>query len=71
MELDDTFIITGGHNIYSPNEADNSVVRYNSRGVSEVLPSLIEGRYGHACASYLSDKAERVSQYHSEFRGLK
>ena len=69
VELDDTFIIIGGHNIYAPNEADKSVVRYSSRGVFEVLPSLTEGRYGHACSSYLSDNTERVSQYHSEFCG--
>jgi len=54
VEVDDTFIITGGHDFDVPNWAFNSVVRYNSQGESEVLPSLTVRRYGHACASYLN-----------------
>merc|ERR1711988_1549700 len=53
-EVDDTFIITGGFAELSNGGALNSVVRYNSQGESEVLPSLTVRRYGHACASYLN-----------------
>ena len=61
MEIDDTFIITGGFDWNAEDMALNSVVRYNSSGVSEVLPSLIEGRFFHACASYLNSDWKRVS----------
>ena len=55
--MDDTFIITGGV------DSLNSVVRYNSQGESEVLPSLTVARWGHACAGYLNGDGERVSWY--------
>ena len=61
MEVDDTFIVTGGYDRYAPDRALNSVVRYNSQGVSEVLPSLTVRRAGHACGSYLNDNGQRVS----------
>ena len=61
MEVDDTFIITGGIDRSAPDNALNSVVRYNSQGVSEVLPSLTVRRYGHACASYLNGDGKGVS----------
>ena len=63
MEVDDTFIVTGGFDESVPDWALNSVVRYNSQGVYEDpdLPSLNERRYRHACASYLNDNGQRVS----------
>ena len=58
----DTFIITGGEDEKVwPDRALNSVVRYNSQGVSEVLPSLTVRRTGHAWASYLNDYGMTVS----------
>ena len=63
MEVDDTFIITGGWDWSAPDRALNSVVRYNSQGESEVLPSLTVARWGHACAGYLNGDGERVSWY--------
>ena len=59
--MDDTFIVTGGHDYSAPDFALNSVVRYNSQGVSEDLPSLTVRRGGHACASYLNDNGQLVS----------
>ena len=44
-----TVVITGGHNTRT------SVSRYNDQGWIEDLPSLITGRYGHACAGYTSE----------------
>ena len=61
VEVDNTFIITGGYDWSAPDKALNSVVRYNSQGESEVLPSLTVRRYGHACASYLNGDGKRVS----------
>ena len=61
VEVDDTFIITGGQDSSAPDDALNSVVRYNSQGESEVLPSLTVRRYNHACASYLNGDGKRVS----------
>ena len=61
VEVDDTFIITGGHDISAPDWSLNSVVRYNSQGESEVLPSLTVRRRGHACTSYLDEDGKRVS----------
>ena len=63
MEVDDTFIITGGYDRFAPDGALNSVVCYNSQGESEVLPSLTVARWGHACAGYLNGDGERVSWY--------
>merc|ERR1712154_574205 len=60
VEVDDTFIVTGGADWYAPDRALNSVVRYNSQGVSEDLPSLTVRRYNHACGSYLDDNGQRV-----------
>merc|ERR1711936_213662 len=60
VEVDDTFIVTGGHDYSAPDRALNSVVRYNSQGVSEVLSSLTVRRAGHACTSYLNDNGQRV-----------
>jgi len=63
VEVDDTFIITGyitPEDRSAPDYALNSVVRYNSQGESEVLPSLTVRRYGHACASYLNGDGKRV-----------
>ena len=65
--MDDTFIVTGGGDYSAPDRAlnsvvpYNSVVRYNSQGVSEDLPSLTVRRYYHACASYLNTNGQRVS----------
>ena len=66
MEIDDTFIITGGFiktgGFWNAKiEALKTVVRYNSSGGSEDLPSLNVGRFFHACASYLDDYENRVS----------
>ena len=63
MEVDDTFIITGGQDSSAPDDALNSVVRNNPEGESEVLPSLTVARWGHACAGYLNGDGERVSWY--------
>jgi len=60
VEVDDTFIITGGLDYDAPDYALNSVVRYNSQGESEVLPSLTVRRSDHACASYLNGDGKRV-----------
>jgi len=60
VEVDDTFIITGGRDYYAPDGTLNSVVRYNSQGESEVLPSLTVGRCWHACASYLNSNGKLV-----------
>ena len=59
--MDDTFLVTGGWDESAPDRALNSVVRYNSQGVYEVLPSLTVRRYFHACATYLNDNGQRVS----------
>jgi len=60
VEVDDTFIITGGEDDSAPDWALNSVVRYNSQGESEVLPSLTVRRRNHACASYLNGDGKRI-----------
>jgi len=60
VEVDDTFIITGGFDFSAPDRALNSVVSYNSQGESEVLPSLTVRRYNHACASYLNGDRKRI-----------
>ena len=61
VEVDDELIITGGYDEDEDHYALNSVVRYNSQGESEVLPSLTERRWGHACATYLNGDGKRVS----------
>jgi len=60
VKVDDTFIITGGVDSSAPDWALNSVVRYNSQGESEVLPSLTVRRYSHACTSYLNGDGKRI-----------
>ena len=44
-----TVILTGGY--YKMQK----VTRYGTMGFVENLPSLVVGRYGHGCGSYLRD----------------
>merc|ERR1711988_1567380 len=60
VKVDYKLIITGGYDYYAPDRALNFVVRYNSQGESEVLPSLTVRRWNHACASYLNGDGKRV-----------
>ena len=57
-EDDDTYIITGGSHNY---ETKTTVSRYNTDGWMEDLPSLNNGRSGHACGTYLDIFDNRVS----------
>ena len=59
VEVGDTFIVTGGWDTDNRDKALS--LRYNSQGVSELLPSLTVSRLGHACASYLNSDGQRVS----------
>jgi len=70
VEVDDTFIITGGRDYDAPDYALNSVVRYNSQGESEVLPSLTVRRLNHACTSYLNGDRKRVVLVTGGYRGI-
>ena len=62
MEVGDYFIVTGGYETNS-SEYENifsNVAKFSQSGLMEYLPSLNQGRYNHACSSYISDSGERV-----------
>ena len=58
----DTVLVTGGR---FNTEVRDTVTRYGQQGWLEDLPTLITGRYYHACSSFVS--SERVvSKYDHE-----
>ena len=52
IQEDDRVIITGGH-------SHTTVSVYDENGWHEDLPNLNEGRWGHACTSFVS-RGEKV-----------
>ena len=52
----DSVIITGGIN------TKQVVSRYDRQGYLQDLPHLIEGRFLHACGSYLRNDGNQVKQ---------
>ena len=54
-------VVTGGHSDLAPHYRDN-VTRYGKFGWLEDLPSLIQGRAKHGCASYIQTEGDRVSK---------
>ena len=57
--ITDTVLVTGG--LFS----SSSVTRYGQQGWLEDLPTLITGRYSHACSSFMSS-GRLVSKYKEE-----
>ena len=58
IDDEDSVVLTGGIN------SKSQVTRYNVKGEATTLPSLITGRYGHACGrvtTSTSDHVEMVS----------
>ena len=62
MEVADYFIVTGGYETNSSEYVNifSTVAKFSQSGLVEYLPSLNQGRYNHACSSYISDSGERV-----------
>ena len=60
MKTQDKFIISGGFDTTSPENALRTVTKYSKIGETETLPDLNIGRYWHACGSYQTDEGENV-----------
>jgi len=62
IEVGDHYVVTGGLDLdfSTPEEALSTVAKYNQSGLVEYLPSLNQGRYNHACSSFISDSGETV-----------
>ena len=53
-------MVTGGREYSAPEWALNTVAKYSQSGLVDYLPSLNQGRYGHACSSFISDDEDPV-----------
>ena len=60
IKTQDKFVITGGHDDFSPVRALKTVTRYSRTGQTETLPQLNVARESHACGSYLTDEGDIV-----------
>ena len=56
IEDDDEVVLTGGHD-----GSQSLVTRYNVKGEATSLPSLLTGRYLHACGTITTADQETVS----------
>ena len=59
IEDDDEVVLTGG--VGSHGWSDDGVTRYNVEGEATSLPSLITGRFSHACGTFTTADQETVS----------
>ena len=60
MELDEKFVVTGGYNSSEPDNALETVAEYSQAGFVRYLPNMIQGRYRHACSSFINVNGETV-----------
>ena len=74
LEVGDHYVVTGGVNHgttlgrarqrrtppVAVDDALHVVAKYSQTGFVEYLPALNQGRYDHACSSYISDSGETV-----------
>merc|ERR1712061_202763 len=60
IELEDTYLVTGGYDSSVQYSARKSVSLYSTTGFQHDLPSLNTGRYGHACGKFYDDDGSQV-----------
>ena len=58
IEVGDHFIVTGGRG--GTSGGLNTVAKYSRSGFIGNLANLNQGRYNHACSSYVTDRGETV-----------
>lgn len=54
IDLGDKYVVIGGKG------AEKKVIRYKKNGFDRVLPELLVGRYGHACAKFENADRKKV-----------
>ena len=59
IELEDTVVVTGGWSLFTGPFATVQV--YTISGPQQQLPSLMTGRYQHACAHFVDSENSVVS----------
>ena len=57
IDLGDTFVVTGGND----GSTKQTVAQYTEDGTMTNLTQLKTGRWGHACAKYINEDGETVS----------
>ena len=60
MELDEKFIVMGGYEYSKPDNTLKTVAEYSQTGFVRYLPNLIQGRFNHACSSFVNGNGETV-----------
>ena len=60
MELDEKYIVTGGYNSSEPDNALETVAEYSQTGFVRYLPNMNQGRYHHACSSFVNGNGDTV-----------
>ena len=60
MEHDEKFIITGGYEGSEPDWALETVAEYSQTGFVRYLPNMIQGRFHHACSSFVNSNGDTV-----------
>ena len=58
--MGDHYVVTGGNDDRAPQWALSTVAKYSQSGLVEYLPSLNQGRFIHACSSFVSESGETV-----------
>ena len=62
MEVEETFIVSGGLDVGGPDWAFRTVTRFYENGDHEELPGMNIRRWNHACSSYINDNNKIVSK---------
>ena len=60
VAVGENYIISGGHSWQDYDDALQTVAEYSQTGFVRYLPSMIQGRYLHACSSFMNGNGETV-----------
>ena len=63
VEVGDHYIVTGGYSSSEDDKALHTVAEYSQTGFVRTLPDMKQGRYFHACSSFINGDGETVCQY--------
>ena len=60
VEVGDHYIVTGGFSSSEDDRALKTVAEYSQTGSVRYLPDMKQGRYWHACSSFINGGGETV-----------
>ena len=60
VEVGDHYMVTGGFEPSLDDKALDTVAEYSQTGFVRYLPNMMQGRYSHACSSFINGDGETV-----------